>query len=152
MFKPTHGEGTNPQVSVICGTVTMLPRLFDRILAIFAPQTGSAVLRRPADVPLQGRGFNPWWFVLLVKARRRAYDFLDRPFATRLAGHFSPRACAELGIAAHNHDLGRQSCADFYQSEVRSLAAQRWALTSPANLLRRAMPGLPAARRAIFAN
>lgn len=152
MFKPTHGEGTNPQVSVIGGTVTMLPRLVDAIVAIFVPQTGSAVLRRPADGPLQGRCFNPWWFGLVVMAPRPAYGLLDRPFATRLARHLGPRACAELGIAAQGHGLGRYSCADFYQSQVRSLGAHRWAPTSPVNLLRRAMPGLPAARRAIFAN
>lgn len=152
MFKPTYGEAATLRVNAIGAAVTMLRRLAGAPLLKPVARVGATASREPGNCALRGQNSPPGARDAVVMTARRAYGFSDRPLATRLARHFGPRAGAELGIAAPDHHLGQHFCADFYQFQVRSLAAQQWAPTRPAILLHRAMSGLPAARRATIAN
>ncbi len=136
-------EGEAPLLSVFGGKITTYRRLAESALAKLAPHAPWAARAEwTMTGALPGGDFPVRGFDALVEELARAYPWLERRTATRLARSYGTRARDILAGATRLADLGRPFGADLYEREVRYLMRSEWARRAEDVLWRRSKLGL----------
>jgi glycerol-3-phosphate dehydrogenase len=136
--------GGVPLLSVYGGKITTHRRLAEEALDKLSPYLKGAKAREgwTAKAPLPGGDMMVSAAPELTAELLRAYPFLTKAHASRLAHAYGTRAPMLLGAAKSMADLGRDFGATLTESEVRYLISHEWACTAADIVWRRSKLGL----------
>jgi glycerol-3-phosphate dehydrogenase len=142
VLKAEADEAGAPLLNAFGGKITTYRRLSEAMLEKIEGLLGKRGKPWTANAPLPGGDFPATEFDAEVAKLSYAYPFLTPQHARRLMRLYGTRASVLLGQAKSIADLGRYFGADLYESEVRYLAANEWAMTAEDVLWRRTKRGL----------
>ncbi len=142
VLKSEGNEGQAPIVNIFGGKITTYRRLAESMLDIIEKHLGKKGKSWTATAALPGGEFAATAFDAEVVKLKAAYPFLDMRLARRLTRLYGTRAKVLLGLAKSEADLGRNFGADLYESEVRYLVDNEWAVSAEDILWRRTKRGL----------
>ncbi|HID68058.1 MAG TPA: glycerol-3-phosphate dehydrogenase [Roseibacterium sp.] len=131
-----------PLLSVFGGKITTYRKLaeaaMDKMSVHFPQMTGAWT----ATAPLPGGDFPVAGAATLISGLMREYDFLGRPWATRLFRTYGTQARRILGTARNADDLGRGFAATVTQAEIDWAIQNEWVRSAEDFLWRRSKLGL----------
>lgn len=131
-----------PILNIFGGKITTFRRLAEAALDAIGTQIGAVGRSWTSGQPLPGGDFPVQEFDRVVIALLRAYPFLERAHAKRLARLYGTLAPLVLGTATSKQELGQCFGGDLYECELRYLWAQEWARSGEDVLWRRTKLGL----------